>query len=330
MKRDAKLEDRDKIRRRKNPDFRAFVRIAILTAIASVCILVITLIAAFSPFYTFLPALKIAAREAGTLRVHFLSIGQGDAAIVEFPDGACLLIDGGDGDFDNDTHLYRYLKGLEMTSLSVAITHADGDHYGGVASVLEKFPVDKLYLPLVSSGAKEYRDILDLVSKLSLETEVLTRYDVIENASGAYVACVSPRSAEDKTDNDVSTVLYLRYGTTSVLFAADISSVRERFLLREYALDQTLFDYGEYTVRLEETDILKVSHHGSRESSCNEWLSLLSPELSVISCGRGNDYGHPKEEAVARLANYSDKVLRTDELGDIIITIRETAYTVFY
>ncbi|MDE6677094.1 MAG: hypothetical protein K2K12_05230, partial [Clostridia bacterium] len=106
------------------------------------------------------------------------------------------------------------------------------------------------------------------------------------------------------------------------LLGADISGSREQRLLDEYALMEGIFDSGQFRVRLEDTDILKVSHHGSAYSSSEEWLSLLSPEVAVVTCGRGNRYSHPAAESVARLTDIGADIYRTDELGNIVISIK--------
>ena len=85
----------------------------------------------FVPLTSLLPAYKIAAREEGELRVHFLDVGQGDCTIVEFPSGDAVVIDAGDGSFTNRNHTVRYLKALAPKRLTMILTHADADHYGG-------------------------------------------------------------------------------------------------------------------------------------------------------------------------------------------------------
>ena len=111
------------------------------------------------PFRALLPAYPVPARGEGELRIHFLSVGQGDATAVEFPDGEVLLIDGGDGSFSANDALVRYLKGLQMTALSVLSTHADADHFAGLCEVLTVFDVEKVYLPVLRD-APEYERFL--------------------------------------------------------------------------------------------------------------------------------------------------------------------------
>ena len=313
-------KEREKKRRRR----------VILSLVVGFIVAVIALIAYFIPFRKLLPAYRIPERREGELRMHFLYVGQGDCTIIEFPEGDVLVIDAGDGSFSVENGLVRYLKGLRPRSVSMLLTHADIDHYGGFAGLLEVFQADRFYLPVISSEAQDYRSLLKKIEKTGLKTQVLTRYGVIESPSGAYLVCLSPYSQGETDENDSSTVLYLNYGGVSAVLGGDITEAREKRLVEEYAIDETLFDSGEHEVRLSGVDILKAAHHGSRYSSSEEWLRLLSPKTAIISCGIGNAYAHPTGEVIARLkaASPNVKVYRTDEFEHIIVSIYEGKYTV--
>lgn len=291
-------------------------------------VLALTLVSLFAPLRGLLPAAKLPARQAGELRVHFLNVGEGDCSIVEFPDGALLVIDAGNGSFANGNKVLRYIKGLEYTSLSYLPTHADIDHYGGFAQLATYYGADAVYLPVIGDGGKEYRRFLSAIESQECRIETLTRYGVVENGSGAYIVCISPYSQGETDENDASAVLYLEYAGVRMLFCADITSVRERRLMRDYALMEGIFDAKGHRVRLERIDVMKTAHHGSDESSCAEWLELLSPREAIISCGAGNRYDHPSRGAVARIAKSGACISRTDELGDIVMGVTENGYTI--
>ena len=189
----------------KNPSFVAFVKTLIATVAGAILVTAIVIFSAYMPFYTLLPAVGISAREEGEVRIHFLSVGEGDASIIEYPDGKCLLIDTGNGSFENDVHIYRYLKGLAPTALSVVLTHTDADHCGGMRSLFDKMEVEKLYLPVLGSGSSFYQRILKTAAEKGIPTEILSRYDVISHPSGAYAVCISPYSFGETDDNDAST-----------------------------------------------------------------------------------------------------------------------------
>ncbi len=288
----------------------------------------------FSPFRRALPVYGIDARDRGEVRVHFLDVGQGDCSVVEFPDGSALVIDAGDGSWENNDHILRYLKSLHISTLFLVVTHAETDHCGGVAALLEDWRANTVYLPVLPASMRLYESIADAAAAQGAEVKTLSRYDVIATGD-AYAVCVSPYSVDETDMNDSSAVLYFRYAGVNVLFGGDISKEREKRLINEQklsdALGERLFDSGNYAVDLRETDILKVSHHGSGGSSSEEWLALLSPKTAIVSCGAGNIYGHPAGGALNRLAAAGADIYRTDELGDIMVTISKNGtYTTEY
>lgn len=295
------------------------------------CVLAIALLLSllhyFVPFRALLPAYAIPARREGELRIHFLDVGQGDCTVIEYPSGGVLVIDAGDGSWENNNKIVRYLKGLSPSRTELLLTHADSDHYGGFTALLKTFGAEVFYLPSIPSEASAYTELLETVERTGCETAVLTRYATIADESGAYAVCLSPYSFGETDGNEASVVLYLSYEGINAVFCGDVSAEREQRLAREYAIDETLFDSRGYTVRLPETNILKVAHHGSAYSSSEEWVSLLNAEVSVISCGRGNSYSHPTGAALSRLS--ASEIYRTDELGDIVVCIYQGSYNVY-
>lgn len=303
---------------------------AIAAACVSLALLIaLTLLYYFLPFYRLLPAYAVAAREEGELRIHFLDVGQGDCTVVEFPDGELLVVDAGDGSWESNVALIRYLKGLDADEPSLLVTHADIDHYGGFAQLIRCFGAKTLYLPAVPSDAAQYREMLSEAERVGCPTVSMKRYDVISHPSGAYLVCLSPYS-EEAEENDSSAVLWLDYGGVSALFSGDISRAREERLLAEYLADERIFDSGAFRVELRETDILKVAHHGSADAVSEGWLRLLGYDLAVISCGADNYYSHPSGEALAALVAASPDctIYRTDELGNIVVAISDGSYSV--
>ncbi len=316
-----------KKRLKKDADFRVLVRRLILIAVSALFVSAVAIFDAVRPFRTLLPSVALPERLEGEARIHFLDVGQGDATIVEFPSGDVLLVDAGDGSFSNDNKIYRYLKGIDPVHLTIAVTHPDIDHCGGVENVIKNFEVERVLLPVYGSDNGFYLKMLKACK--GIPTETLSRYRSVRDSSGAYVVCVSPASLTEASENDASSVLYVNYEGVETLLGADISSVAERMIMREYALLPGIFDSGDLHVDLGSIEILKVSHHGSAASSCEQWLTFLGAEVAVISCGAGNSYGHPSADAVMRLAQHSE-IYRTDELGDIVVTIRDGAYRVQY
>lgn len=301
---------------------------AVRISVAAVAVFAVALCNALRPFKTMLPGYALPARQEGEMRLHFVDVGQGDCTIVEFPEGDLLVVDGGNGGWKNENNLFRYVKSLNPASVSVLATHADYDHIGGLAEFLEYFGADKVYLPVVEGQTSSYFAFAEAAKRSGAELQTLTRYDVIAKESGAYAVCLSPYSMGETDENDSSTLLYVSYSGVNAALCGDISAEREEKLVRESGLDETLFDSGEYRVRLGETDILKVAHHGSAYSSSADWLTLLSPETAIVSCGKGNYYSHPAGETVERLAQIGAEIYRTDELGNLIVSISNGKYVV--
>lgn len=300
----------------------------IAAAVFAALLLCVSLVAYFVPPLKFLSGYRFPHAEEGALRLHFVDVGQGDCTIVEFPEGNVLIIDAGGGSFSQNNRLARYLKGLNPKSVSMLLTHSDLDHYGGFLSLLKLYDPETFYLPFFSSDAQQYQTLQEKLSQKDCTVKTIKRYDTIESSSGAYLVCLSPYSQGEEDQNDASAVLFLKYGGVKAVFASDISSAREERLCAEYELDETLFDNGDCTVRLSDVDILKAAHHGSASASCERWLSLLRPKTAVISCGRGNSYSHPAQSCITRLTEAGAQIYRTDECGDIMITINQENYSV--
>lgn len=299
----------------------------IITVSMATLVFVLAVVACFVPPRKLLPALRISRIETGELRIHFLDVGQGDCAIVEFTDGELFVIDAGAESFAHKNKLVRYVKGLQPTRVNLILTHSDIDHYNGFHALLDVFSIDTFYLPVISSTSQSYIELLEKIEREGCKTDTLTRYSTIER-EGGYFVCLSPYSTGETDANESSTVLFLQYGCVKTVFSADIGKQREQQLEREYRLDSTLFHSGENTVELDGVDILKVAHHGSANSSSEEWIDLLQPKTAVVSCGAGNGYSFPKQSAISNLGKVGAEVYRTDELGDIIISIKDGTYSV--
>ena len=189
-------------------------------------------------YYVKLP--EVAARKEGELKIHFLDVGQGDCTVLEFPDGRSMIIDGGDGTFDNTAAILRYLNALKIKKPDfMLLTHSDSDHCGGLDEVLEVKGAGVVYAPLIENPAinAEYAAFYAAVTKSDAEAVVSRRYLQIFSQSEAYPYTLTflwPFGGEnqgetpydkvnggDYTDadvNDTSAVVWLDYSGTSALF----------------------------------------------------------------------------------------------------------------
>ncbi len=283
-------------------------------------------------YYFSLP--NVATRKAGELRVHFLDVGQGDCTLVELPDNKILLIDGGNGSATNDKKIMRYLNALEIETIDyLVLTHADGDHAGGLDTVLAYKTVKNVYYPNLENPAvnRYYAEFYEKLLDEKCKKFTSERYLTISSTKEKYpftLAFLSPYSreanAEGVGENDDSAVLWLDYQGVSVLFCGDASTLVERKLMQDDQVDA----FEEIGVKLfENTEILKVAHHGSADSTSIDFLKYLQVQTAVLSVGKDNAYKHPDAEVLTNLSSHGAETFRTDENGTVILTLKDGQYT---
>lgn len=234
------------------------------------------------------------------LEVHFIDVGQADAALV-ICDGHYMLIDGGNAE-DSDL-IYAYLErhGAERLNCMVA-THAHEDHIGGLSGALNYAKVDTALCPVTEYSSKVFQNMVNYLEKQGRALTVPTPGDKF-NLGSAQVEILGPIK-EYNDANDTSIVLRIDYGETSFLFTGDM----------EKGAEDDLIDSG---ANLRAT-VLKTGHHGSDTSTGYRFLREVMPEYTVISVGEGNKYGHPSEEVLSRFWDAGTEVYRTDMQGHIV------------
>ena len=250
----------------------------------------------------------------GTLHLTMMDIGQGDALLVTFPNGRTLMVDAGGvasgGGFDvGDRVLGPSLRQRGIGRLDyLAITHGDLDHIGGSVALARDFaPAEVWYGTFVNHHAPTLA-LQAIAARRRSAWRSLLAADRIE-IGGVELRVHHPPPADwqrQKVRNDDSLVMELRFGQVSVLLTGDISAEVERALLP--------------TLDLLPTVILKSPHHGSGSSSSAEFIEAIKPALVLISCGRGNSFGHPVPAVVERYKAVGAEVLRTDQVGQIEVT----------
>lgn len=237
-----------------------------------------------------------------TFAVHFIDVGQADAALV-LCDGKSMLIDGGNA--EDSSLIYSYLKNLELKNLDYMIcTHAHEDHVGGLSGALNYATVGKVYAPVTEYDSETFKSFLKYVDKQDKTITVPKAGDSFKLGS-ADIKILGPVKASDEPNN-TSIVLKITYGKTSFLFTGDAERDEELDILaKQYDLSST---------------VLKVGHHGGDTSTSYPFLREIMPEYAVISVGKDNTYGHPTDDTLSRLRDADVKVYRTDLQGDIICT----------
>lgn len=239
------------------------------------------------------------------LTVWFLDVGQGDAIFIEMPTGEQVLVDGGRGSAvlaKLGSVMWPWDRSIDV----VIPTHPDADHIGGLPGVFERYDVSNVY----QSGAVADTDI-DRALRAAIEAEGAQVLLVSEreafifgNVSLDVLSPVRPLPGEFVEDrNDESVVVLLTYGDTSVLLTGDAESGAE----------------ATFGALAGDVDVLKAGHHGSRTSSSESFLQIVTPEIAIISAGADNSYGHPHPAVLDRLNRAGAKVLRTDLDGDILL-----------
>lgn len=257
------------------------------------------------------------------LEVYFFDVGQGDSTFIESPGGHQILIDGG----PDEAVLEKLGKVMPFWDRSIdvlVLTHPDSDHLSGLIEVLKRYEVNYV---LETDVFCESEECFEWTKTLQEEKPEI----VIAKSGGSMkegevkIDILYPfeslKGTVPKEINNTSAVLKLTFGEVSFFFPGDIFQSAEKEIT------------GNLSKELLDADILKVSHHGSKISSSNDFLSAVLPELAIVSVGaeedaqgkecdnkQRNKYSHPNCEVLERLASYGIKLLRTDKNGDIKIS----------
>jgi competence protein ComEC len=235
-----------------------------------------------------LPADQTAS--ASDLRVSFIDVGQGDAALIEHPRGGALLIDTGPPPVDVRSGIVPFLLRRGIRTLdAVVITHPHDDHNGGLRAVCSTFAVGRMV-----SGATH-----------TAGDTILWRADCRLQVLSGPVTTDSALLRRTNA-NRQSLVVRLVYGSTAFLFAADAEEPEEERMVQSFGSGLR-------------ADVLKVGHHGSAAGTTDAWLNTIDPAAAVISVGRMNRFGHPASGTLVRLEQHDIDVLRTDVNGAVLM-----------
>lgn len=235
-----------------------------------------------------------------------LDIGQGDAFFIEFPTGEQWLIDGGPDDAVL-AKLGSLLLPWDRTLDAVFLTHPDADHVTGLVSVLDRYEVDTIYETGVRAHTPNDEAFVDRRETILSDRTQLISGNVL-NVGDVTLTIVWPDGSQEgiypEKRNNLSINFVLEYGDTRVLFTGDAEAVVE----------------ASVGPRVGDVDVLKVGHHGSLTSTSWEFLQIVDPEVTLISMGRENTYGHPHPVIIERLVQIGATILRTDLHRDVLLT----------
>ncbi|MBE6025099.1 MAG: MBL fold metallo-hydrolase [Cellulosilyticum sp.] len=233
--------------------------------------------------------------------IHFIDTGNSDAILIEQGEHAAL-IDGGDN--DDETLVADYIQAQGITRLDyVFATHPDADHIGGLDGVISKLQIGQVLVGNGEATTKTYKDFIESIMNKGLSPSVPLLGKTFELGDGSLKIL---SVANEKDVNNCSLVILYTYGDSKVLLMGDADqSIEKRIDLSEVG----------------DVDLIKVGHHGSKTSSNEAFIKAVSPEYAVITCGKGNKYGHPDRETLDMLNKLDISIYRTDEMGDIIFKV---------
>lgn len=244
---------------------------------------------------------------SGVLTIAVLDVGQGDSIYIHSPTGVEVVIDGGP-DASILRELPKVMKLYDRELDAVVATHPDVDHIAGFIDLLNRYTVKNFIEPGVPKDTVTAKRLQEEVDENKIPRHQALRGMSLNLGGGAYLKILSPdfdvATLSPSKANEGGIVMQLTYGSSTMLFTADVSNKVEAHLLE---VDGENLD----------SDILKVGHHGSKTSTDSEFLEAVTPDIAIISVGEGNRYGHPTEDVLGRLAAENIKTLRTDLEGTI-------------
>lgn len=235
------------------------------------------------------------------LQIHFLDVGQADSILIT-NNNHSMLIDAGNN--EDGPLLVKYIKEeLNISKLDYVVgTHPHEDHIGGLDDIINNIEVQEVYLPEAMTTTKTFEDVLDAIANKNLSLTVPTIGETFKLGEAEFEVIYTGTSTKDL--NEASIILKMIFGNHTYLFTGDTIEEVEKTILSENI----------------NVDVLKVAHHGSKYSSCQEFLDVATPDYAIISAGEGNSYGHPEEETLNRLKQFTNKIYVTKDLGTIILT----------
>ncbi|HCC69129.1 MAG TPA: DNA internalization-related competence protein ComEC/Rec2 [Nitrospiraceae bacterium] len=254
------------------------------------------------------------------MRVTFLDVGQGDAAILELPDRKTMLIDGGSEELRAGRRVIApYLRSRGIKNIDfIVLSHPHPDHYGGLIYIMDNFRIGEIWgNGRIIPGAEEF---FEKIGEKQIPYRVIERGDLVEG-EGYRIYCFhpyrefyanSPRGEFSNQNNDSLVLKLEAAGGLSVLFTGDI----------EIEAEENLIHLGKWL----KSTIIKVPHHGGRTSSTDAFLYYVNPQVAVISVGRNNPFNHPHSEVIERYDGI--RLFRTDRDGAVTVTLRDTNYEI--
>ena len=253
------------------------------------------------------------------LTIDMIDVGQGDGIVISSA-GKNILIDCGSTSKKNvgKYQIIPFLKYKAIGELdAIVLTHEDEDHLSGIMDILDDMEkggilVKELVLPEVNNSCRgdNYHKLEDRAKELKIPILYINEGEKFSVGKAVFI-CINPApNMKVEGANAYSTVLFMKYEGLTALFTGDVEEEGQENI--KHVINQSPELFRNLT-------ILKVAHHGSKYTTDEEFLEMLSPKLALISCGKDNSYGHPHDEVLTRLENIGARVYRTDLSGEITI-----------
>ncbi|MDD5638735.1 MAG: ComEC/Rec2 family competence protein [Candidatus Pacebacteria bacterium] len=242
------------------------------------------------------------------LEINFLDVGQGDSIFIETPNNYQILIDGGPSPNDLIENLSKLMPFYDRSIDLIILTHPEKDHITGLLEVLKRYKIKNILWTGIIRDTSEWNEWNNLIKKEKSYIKIAKAGQKIIFNDLIYFTVLYPFEDLEgqifNDSNDTSIVGKLVFKNNSFLFTGDIGKSVEKKLVDE-------------NIEID-SDVLKIAHHGSKNSTSTEFLEKVSPEIAVIQVGK-NNYGHPNNEVLARLEQFDITILRNDKNGDIKI-----------
>ena len=257
--------------------------------------------------------------------INMLDIGQGDCFVVNDGNNDIYISDCGSTTVQNvgKTRLLPFLKSKGWGKVdTIFISHMDKDHVNGVNDLLKcaEITIGRIIISASYKSDKlncaELEELKELAKMRDIKLFYMKKGDEIVGKDISF-RCIYPTGEEDiKDQNEASIVMRMDYKGLSMLFTGDIAGSTEEKIIE--GSDEDILD----------CDILKVCHHGSKNSSTDDFLKKVSPKLYLISCGLMNRYGHPHRDALSRMTEEGGRILRTDHMGGTQIKLADGKFII--
>ena len=254
--------------------------------------------------------------------INFIDVGQGDSTLITTQYNKKILIDGGGSEFGStfdvgEKTLLPYLLKKRIYKLDyVIISHFDSDHVGGILTILEELNVKNIIIGKQFEKSENYEEFIKVIQNKKIKIYNVEAGQRINIDKDTYIDILWPDSTNVITDNILnnnSLVCKIKYKGITILFTGDIEEIAENAIIDKY----------ENNLQILKADIIKVAHHGSKTSSKKELLKCIKPKIALIGVGENNKFGHPSINTLNNLEQIGCKIFRTDDSGEICITINQ-------